>query len=147
MTTAPDPPSDAFNLERFTKAQGPVWDGVLAELRAGRKDSHWMWFVFPQLATLGRSPTAKHFGLSGLAEARAFLAHPVLGPRLLQAAGILLQVPPTDAVAIFGNVDAMKLRSCLTLFAAAAPQQRVFADCLDRYFGGATDEETVRALA
>ena len=106
-----------------------------------------MWFVFPQLATLGRSPTAKHFGLSGLAEARAFLAHPVLGPRLLQAAGILLQVPPTDAVAIFGNVDAMKLRSCLTLFAAAAPQQSVFADCLDLYFGGAADEETVRLLA
>jgi len=138
--------TSAFDLERFTAAQAPVWESVLQELRAGRKHTHWMWFVFPQLASLGRSVTAKHYGLSGLAEARAYLAHPLLGPRLLQVCETLLQLPPTTATDIFGKVDAMKLRSSLTLFAAASPQQEVFARCLERYFSGAADALTLQQV-
>ena len=138
--------TSAFDLERFTAAQSPVWESVVQELRAGRKETHWMWFVFPQLASLGRSSTAKHYGLSGLAEARAYLAHPLLGPRLRQVCEVLLQMPPTAATEIFGEVDAMKLRSCLTLFAAASPQEDVFARCLERYFGGAPDTLTLQQV-
>jgi len=138
--------TSAFDLERFTAAQAPVWESVVQELRAGRKQTHWMWFVFPQLASLGRSATARHYGLSGLAEARAYLAHPLLGPRLLQVCETLLQLPPTTATDIFGEVDAMKLRSSLTLFAAASPQEEVFARCLERYFGGAADARTLQQV-
>ena len=133
--------SDPFDLDRFVNAQAPVWDEVCAELRAGRKASHWMWFVFPQLATLGRSTMARHYGLSGLDEARAYLAHPLLGERLRSCCAILLALPRHDAVQIFGSVDAMKLRSCLTLFAMASNEQ-VFRDCLQAFFGGRGDPLT-----
>lgn len=127
--------ADPFDLARFVDAQQPVWDAVKAELRAGHKQTHWMWFVFPQLATLGRSSMARHYGLSGLDEAAAYLAHPLLGARLRDVCALLLAQPgPATAVAIFGTVDARKLRSCLTLFDAAAPAG-VFGRCLLRYFG------------
>jgi uncharacterized protein (DUF1810 family) len=137
-------PPDA--LERFVQAQAPVWPAVQAELRAGRKVTHWMWFIFPQLEALGRSATARLYGLRDLDEARAFSAHPVLGPRLVQCCELLLQLPGGDATAIFGTVDAMKLRSCLTLFAQAAPGRPQFGACLQRYFGGAADPLTLQLL-
>lgn len=138
---------DPFDLERFAAAQAPVWDEVLAEVRAGRKETHWMWFVFPQLAVLGRSSMARHYGLSGLDEARAYLAHPVLGPRLVECCRMLSQLSGSDPVAIFGEVDAMKLRSCVTLFAAAAPAEAAFRDVLLQYFGGTPDPLTTAALS
>lgn len=135
-------PSDPFRLQRFVEAQAPVWDDVLAQLRAGRKQTHWMWFVFPQLATLGRSSTAKFYGLAGADEARAYLQHPLLGPRLVECCQLLMALPGCSAEAVFGAVDAMKLRSCLTLFEAADPGQPVFARCLSKYFGGQRDPAT-----
>lgn len=138
--------SDPFDLERFVTAQDPVWDDVLAELRAGRKQTHWMWFVFPQLAVLGRSSMARHYGLSGLDEAKAYAAHPVLGPRLVECCRRLVDLQQHDAVPIFGHIDAMKLRSCLTLFAEAAPDEPVFRDSLRQYFGSTPDPLTVAAL-
>jgi uncharacterized protein (DUF1810 family) len=137
---------DPFDLERFVGAQQPVWDAVCAELRAGRKQTHWMWFVFPQLATLGRSSTARHYGLSGRDEARAYLAHPVLGPRLRSACELLLQLPPREAVEIFGPVDAMKLRSSLTLLAQASGDD-LFTRCLRRYFPEGPDPLTTAQLS
>lgn len=137
---------DAFDLERFVTAQQPVWDAVCDELRAGRKQTHWMWFVFPQLATLGRSAMARHYGLSGLDEARAYLAHPVLGPRLRTACETLLRLPARAAVDIFGPVDAMKLRSSLTLFAQASGDD-LFARCLRRYFPDGPDPLTLGQLS
>ena len=139
---------DPFGLSRFVEAQdaGGTYDQALAELRAGRKRSHWMWFVFPQVAGLGRSPTAQHFAVSGLEEARAYLEHPVLGGRLVDAARALLDQPSRDAVAVFGPVDAQKLRSSMTLFSRAAPDEPVFARVLDAFFGGAVDEATVSRL-
>jgi uncharacterized protein (DUF1810 family) len=134
-------PSDPFDLERFVTAQAPVWDEVCAELRAGHKTTHWMWFVFPQLASLGRSTMARHYGLSGLEEARAYLLHPVLGERLRSCCAILLGLGSHDAQAIFGAIDAMKLRSCLTLFARAS-QESVFRDCLQAYYAGQADPLT-----
>jgi uncharacterized protein (DUF1810 family) len=139
-------PPDPFQLERFVQAQAPVWGDVLAELRAGSKRTHWMWFVFPQLAALGRSATARHYGIAGREEARAYLAHPVLGPRLLACCELLLEVPGHSAEAIFGTVDAMKLRSCLTLFEAVAPGSLAFAQCLEKYFGGQRDPLTIERL-
>jgi uncharacterized protein (DUF1810 family) len=140
--------SDAFDLQRFVDAQdsGGTWEQALAELRAGSKRSHWMWFVFPQVAGLGRSPTAQHFAVSGLAEARAYLAHPVLGPRLVEAARALTGLTGGDAARVLGPVDALKLRSSMTLFAAADPGQPVFAQVLDQYFVGEPDEATTRRL-
>ena len=134
--------TDPFDLGRFVSAQSPVWDEVCAELRAGRKRSHWMWFVFPQLASLGRSLMARHYGLSGLDEARAYLAHPVLGARLVSACGALLDLDNRNAVDVFGSIDAMKLRSCLSLFIEAAPGETVFKQCLLRYFDGQCDPLT-----
>jgi len=107
----------SFDPDRFVQAQAPVWDRVRAELAAGRKESHWMWFVFPQLAALGRSATAKHFGLDDLQAARAYLAHPVLGPRLIEAARLMLRHQGQPPEAVLGGIDAMKLRSSMTLFA------------------------------
>ena len=135
-----------MDLERFVQAQSAVWDDVQAELRAGHKTSHWMWFVFPQLVQLGRSATARFYGLQDLAQAQAYLQHPVLGPRLLHCCELLLQLPGGDAVGIFGSIDAMKLRSCLTLFAQADPQQALFRESLARYFGGAPDPLTLQLL-
>ena len=140
--------TDAFRLQRFVDAQdrGGTYAQALAELRAGHKRSHWMWFVFPQVAGLGRSATAQHYAISGLAEARAYLAHAVLGPRLIESARALTQLDTTDPVAVFGGIDAQKLRSSMTLFAAAAPDEPVFGQVLDQYFGGVPDAQTTARL-
>jgi uncharacterized protein (DUF1810 family) len=140
--------SHPFDLDRFVDAQdaGGTFDQALAELRAGRKTSHWMWFVFPQVAGLGRSPTAQHFAISGLDEAAAYLAHPVLGPRLVESAQALLDQPARDPVAVLGPIDAQKLRSSMTLFARAAPDEEVFDRVLDEFFAGDLDEATISRL-
>ena len=134
-----------FDLERFVQAQDPVIDGVMDELRAGRKRSHWMWFVFPQLQGLGSSPTAIRYALSGAAEACAYLAHPVLGPRLEACCRLLLALPGDSPEAVFGPVDAMKLRSSMTLFAAVS-ESSVFTEVLRKYFGGRKDRATLDLL-
>ena|SRR5690349_25176043 len=137
-----------MDSERFVLAQDDhgTYDRALAELRAGRKTSHWMWFVFPQVSGLGQSPTAKHYELTGLEEARAYLEHEVLGPRLLACCRALLALDGVSAEQVLGSVDAMKLRSSMTLFARADPDEPVFPDVLDRYFGGTPDERTIRLL-
>ena len=139
--------ADPFRLQRFVDAQddGGTYDQALAELRAGRKRSHWMWFVFPQIAGLGRSPMAQHFAISGLDEARAYAAHPVLGPRLREAATALTDLDTTDAEAILGPVDAQKLRSSMTLFAMATDDP-LFRQVLEQYFAGALDDATTSRL-
>jgi uncharacterized protein (DUF1810 family) len=139
--------TDPFDLQRFVDAQdgGGTYPQALAELRAGSKRRHWMWFVFPQLAGLGRSATAQHYAISGPAEARAYLAHPVLGPRLLESARALTELGTADPVAVFGGTDAQKLQSSMTLFAAVSSEP-VFARVLDRYFGGAHDPGTTSLL-
>jgi uncharacterized protein (DUF1810 family) len=119
-----------------------VFLDAVYELRRGRKQSHWMWFVFPQIAGLGRSPTAQTFAISGLPEAAAYLAHPVLGPRLIECARILTELPGTDAAAVFGGIDAQKLQSSMTLFARAAADEGVFQQVLDQYFAGKADSGT-----
>ena len=136
-----------MDLERFVQAQDEhrTYDQALSELRRGRKTSHWMWFVFPQIAGLGRSPMAQAYAIADLAEARAYLAHPVLGPRLVECAEIVASQKGLAAEEIFGGVDAMKLRSSMTLFARADPAQAVFAAVLDQYFDG-PDPETERRL-
>jgi uncharacterized protein (DUF1810 family) len=138
---------DPFDLNRFVVAQDPVYARVLAELRAGRKASHWMWYVFPQLRGLGWTCTAQRYGIASLVEARAYLAHPVLGPRLLGCVQILLDLTGGSAEQIFGYPDVLKLRSCLTLFAAAAADPRPFDEALARYYGGAPDPLTLERLA
>jgi uncharacterized protein (DUF1810 family) len=132
----------AYDLDRFLEAQRPVYADVLDELRRGRKTGHWMWFVFPQVAGLGHSPTARYFAIAALDEARAYLAHPVLGVRLRECAGLVLATTGRTAEGIFGPTDAMKLRSCMTLFHRAAPDEPVFRQVLDRYYGGVADEAT-----
>ena len=140
--------SDRFDLERFVDAQdqGGTYKAALAELRAGRKTSHWMWFVFPQIAGLGQSPISRRFAIGSLDEGRAYLAHPVLGPRLIESARTLIALATDSAEAVFGGIDALKLRSSMTLFARADPDEPVFAQVLDRYFGGKADEATDRLL-
>ena len=135
---------DPFDLDRFVAAQdaGGAHDRALAELRAGDKRGHWMWFVFPQIAGLGRSAMAQRYAIGGLEEARAYLAHPVLGPRLREAAGALAALATTDAEAVLGGIDALKLRSSMTLFHRAEPAEPVFADVLERFFGGVPDAAT-----
>jgi uncharacterized protein (DUF1810 family) len=137
---------DPFNLQRFVDAQTPVWNDVRAELEQAAKRTHWMWFVFPQLAALGRSSAAKFYGISGADEARAYLEHPLLGPRLLECGGVLLKLTGVSARQVFGDVDAMKLRSCLTLFEAVSSSTPIFKDCLDRYFVGERDSLTMQLL-
>ena len=134
--------SDPHDLQRFVDAQAPVIDQVLEELRAGRKRSHWMWFVFPQLRGLGASSMAQHYGIASLEEARAYLAHPVLGPRLRQCCALMLAVPGRGAHEILGSPDDLKFRSCLTLFALAAPQEPVFGAALQRFYEGQPDPRT-----
>ena len=134
------------DLQRFVDAQSGTYDRALAELRAGRKTGHWMWFVFPQVAGLGRSATARHYAIADLAEARAHLAHPVLGPRLVECARALTELPGSDPVAVLGPVDAVKLRSSMTLFAHAAPDEPVFRAVLDHYFDGVEDDATLSRL-
>ena len=132
----------SFDLERFVAAQRDVYETALAELRAGRKRSHWMWFVFPQVAGLGHSSVAQHYGIASLHEARAYLAHPVLGPRLRECAGILLGHSGLSAFDIFGGIDAMKLHSSMTLFALVSGDP-LFQAVLDRYFEGRLDPATL----
>lgn len=132
-------------LARFIEAQAKIYDTALAEIRAGSKRSHWMWFVFPQLRGLGHSPTAHYYGIASLAEARAYLAHPVLGPRYLECVKALQALGGSDPVSIFGSVDAMKLRSSLTLFEAAGGSP-LLDDALERWFDGDRDESTLHRL-
>lgn len=140
--------TDPFHLQRFLTAQAPVWPQVLAELAAGAKRSHWMWFIFPQLRGLGRSETARFYGLGGGDEARAYWAHPLLGERLREACGLLAALPPgRSAEQVLGPVDALKLRSCLTLFEQVAPQEPLYAALLQRWYGGQRDEATLALLS
>ena len=136
------------DLERFTSAQdgGGTWDTALAELRRGRKTTHWMWFVLPQLAGLGSSPMAQRYAIASLVEARAYLAHPVLGPRLVGAATAAAEAPAASADALMGGIDALKLRSSMTLFARAAPDEEAFRRVLARWYGGEEDPATSRLL-
>ena len=136
---------DPFGLQRFVDAQEPVFLQVCAELASGRKRSHWMWFVFPQLKGLGASSMAQHYGIGSLAEARSFRAHPVLGPRLQQCTELVLAVDGRSAHEIFGSPDDLKFRSCMTLFAQATGEP-VFARALDRFFGGQPDARTLALL-
>ena len=143
--------SSSFDLTRFVTAQedGGTYASALRELRAGRKTSHWMWFVFPQVAGLGRSETARFYALSGVEEAQAYLEHPSLGPRLVECAETLAGLPTSDPVSVLGTIDAMKLKSSMTMFAHAAQTDEgraVFRAVLEKYFGGAEDPETVRRL-
>jgi uncharacterized protein (DUF1810 family) len=141
------PPSGTPNrLDRFANAQAHVYASVIEELRQGQKVSHWMWFVFPQIAGLGRSEISRRYAIESLDEAREYLAHPVLGPRLLECAGLVLATRGRTAVEIFGSIDAMKLRSSMTLFHRAASDVSVFKDVLDRYFGGTPDPATDEQL-
>jgi uncharacterized protein (DUF1810 family) len=130
------------DLRRFVDAQEQTYEQALAELRAGRKRTHWMWFVFPQIAGLGRSGIAQRFAIRDLDEARAYIAHPVLGPRLVECARALTALDTEDPAEVLGDVDAQKLRSSLTLFTLAAPDEPVFRDALDHYFDGDLDEAT-----
>ncbi len=138
--------ADPFNLGRFVEAQNGVYEQVVAELRGGRKQTHWMWFVFPQVAGLGRSPTSRFYAIRGSAEAQAYLAHPILGPRLRECVTIVLNSDVRSAEAIFGQPDTMKFRSSLTLFAAQAGEDSVFARALERFFNGQRDEMTLAYL-
>lgn len=141
------PAIGAFDLERFVEAQSGVYEHALAELRSGQKRTHWMWFVFPQLKGLGRSSTAFRYGITGIDEARAYLAHPVLGPRLLECAAELEPLDPgLTAYDILGSQDDVKLRSSLTLFVHASAPGSVFERLLGKYFGGEPDDRTVAML-
>jgi uncharacterized protein (DUF1810 family) len=139
---------DRYDLQRFAAAQDAAgtYDRATAELRSGRKTSHWMWFIFPQIAGLGYSPASRTYAISSLDEARAYLAHPVLGARLIECATILTRVPGRSAEQILGEVDALKLRSCITLFMHAAPGEPVFGQVLDRYFDGIPDPATEQRI-
>jgi len=139
---------DPYDLQRFVSAQDAAgtYDRAVAELRAGRKTSHWMWFVFPQVAGLGYSPDSRRYAISSLAEARAYLRHPVLGPRLVQCAQIVAGHRDTTAGHIFGAVDTMKLRSSMTLFDRADPAKPEFGEVLSLFFGGEADQATLDRL-
>jgi uncharacterized protein (DUF1810 family) len=139
--------SDPYQLERFIGAQHDDYETALSEIRRGRKRSHWMWYVFPQFDGLGLSATSKHYAVKSVAEARAFLAHPVLGRRLSECAEAVLRVDGRSATEIFGAPDNMKLQSCATLFASVSPADSVFHRLLDKYFGGELDARTVRLIA
>ena len=138
---------DSHDLQRFLDAQGGgSYDAALGELRAGRKRGHWIWYVLPQLRGLGASPTSQRYGIAGLGEARAYLAHPVLGERLRECAAVLAGLPGDDPVEVLGSVDALKVRSSMTLFSRAAPGEPVFREVLERFYGGTEDPLTLRAL-
>ncbi len=140
--------ADAFGLTRFVEAQDRdgTYARAVAELRAGRKQTHWMWFVFPQIAGLGHSAMARAYAVASLAEGVAYAEHPTLGPRLVECANIVAGITGRSAVEIFGPIDAVKLRSSMTLFARAAPGEPAFGRVLGRYFDGAEDPETVSRL-
>ncbi len=138
--------SDPFDLQRFVDAQQRVYPGVLDELRAGRKRSHWIWFIFPQIAGLGSSPTAVHFAISSLEEARAYLAHEVLGPRLHECTQLVNELEGPSIEQIFGTPDDLKVRSSMTLFTRATPDNHDFVALLGKYYGGEEDPLTLRRL-
>lgn len=138
---------DSFDLQRFVKAQAPVFDSVCAELRSGRKAGCWMWFVFPQLRGLGFSPTSKMFGISSLAEAEAYLLHPLLGSRLQEVTGLVQAIDNASANEIFGSPDDLKFRSCMTLFSCAKPESDVFSTAIRKYFRGEPDRRTIELLS
>lgn len=137
---------DVHDLQRFVSAQDGVYPAVQAELRAGRKRSHWMWFIFPQIAGLGFSAVAQRYAIASLAEASAYLAHPVLGERLRECTRLVLAAQERSINAIFGSPDDMKFHSCMTLFAQAAPDESLFKDALKKYFDGAPDTATLARL-
>lgn len=140
--------NDDYDLDRFVTAQnaGDTYARALGELRAGRKQSHWMWFVFPQIAGLGRSAMAVRYAISGLPEARAYVRHPVLGPRLVASASVVAGLSGASADDVFGAIDAVKLRSSMTLFARADPDEPVFGRVLESFFGGREDDATLGRL-
>ena len=133
-------------LDRFLDAQRGDYAAALAEVRRGRKTSHWMWYNFPQIAGLGQSSTARYYSIRDLEEAREYYAHPVLGQRLREISGVLLELRGSDPVAVFGGIDSMKLKSSMTLFAVAAPDDPLFQQVLDKYYGGEQDAQTLRIL-
>lgn len=139
--------SDSHDLRRFVAAQEDVHEEALTEIRAGRKRSHWMWYVFPQFKGLGSSPTSIHYAIGSVAEARAYLAHPILGPRLIECAEAVLEIEHRSALEIFGSPDDMKLRSSATLFAAVSPDDSVFHQIIDKYFDGKQDARTMELMS
>jgi uncharacterized protein (DUF1810 family) len=139
--------SDAFDPRRFVDAQSPIYDNVLAELRAGRKQSHWIWFIFPQIQGLGRSPTAERFAIKSGAEAQGYAKHPILGPRLRECTELVNAIENRTASQIFGYPDDLKFHSSMTLFAETAPRPLIFRQALGKYFGGEPDIRTITILA
>lgn len=139
--------TDVYNLQRFLTAQEPTYHTVLAELRAGRKSSHWIWFIFPQIAGLGNSAMAQQFAIGSLDEAKTYLQHPLLGPRLRACTQLVLDVNGRNAEEIFGYLDHLKFRSCMTLFLTAAPDNTLFNNALLKYFDGKPDQSTLDILA
>jgi len=137
---------DPFDLDRFLQAQAEDYKTALSEIRRGRKDSHWMWYVFPQFDGLGFSATSKRYAIKSMAEAEAYLTHPILGPRLIECSEAVLEVEGRTAATIFGSPDDMKLRSCATLFAHISPAGSVFHRLLDKYFSGVGDDKTLRLI-
>ena len=135
---------DDYDLERFVQAQNGVYDQALAEIRGGRKKTHWMWFVFPQLAGLGSSPMARKYAIQSLDEAREYLKHPLLGARIRECAEAVVSVSGKSALEIFGSPDDLKLRSCATLFAQVSPEDSVFHRIIRQYYSSKPDEETIR---
>jgi uncharacterized protein (DUF1810 family) len=138
--------SDHYNLQRFVDAQAPVYQDVLSELRAGRKQSHWIWFIFPQIAGLGHSPTAQRYAIQSLSEAEAYLQHPVLGPRLRECTAIVNSIGGTSVRTIFGSPDDMKFRSSMTLFAQATKDNEAFLAALKKYFDSKPDAQTLERI-
>lgn len=138
--------NDPHDLNRFLQAQARVYDTAVSEIRRGSKRSHWMWFIFPQYAGLGSSPTSTHYAIKSVAEADAYVRHPLLGPRLIESTDAVLGVEGRSALAIFGSPDDMKLRSCATLFAHVSPAGSVFERLLERYFPEGPDDHTLRLL-
>jgi uncharacterized protein (DUF1810 family) len=134
------------SLQRFVEAQNRVYKSVCEELSAGQKTSHWMWYIFPQLRELGHSDIARHFGIASVAEARAYWLHPVLGPRLKECTQLVLAIEGRTVHEIFGSPDDLKFRSCMTLFKLAVPEEPVFDQALQRFYGGRADEATLRLL-
>ncbi|MFL5255357.1 MAG: DUF1810 domain-containing protein [Rhodopila sp.] len=141
-----DADSDPHNLKRFVDAQAPVIEQVIQELRNGQKTSHWMWFIFPQISGLGHSDTARFYAIGSRDEAEAYLAHPVLGPRLTECTRLVLAVTGRSAQAIFGTIDAAKFRSCMTLFGAIAPDPSLFQKALAKYYDVELDKATLIRL-
>ena len=138
--------NDPFDLRRFIEAQEKAYPAVVEELQQGRKSSHWIWFIFPQVAGLGFSRTSRRYAISSIGEACAYAEHPVLGPRLVECVRLIMAVEEKTAEQILGHIDALKLRSCLTLFAVACPNTAMFRNALEKYFEGELDPLTLRAL-